>query len=64
MIDFVKLIGLHNKKEKCLVCEKPVGNDAAIMKYKYGGGEGQAFVCKKCADTLDRPKLGDIDEPI
>jgi len=64
MIDFLKLIGLHNQKEKCLVCEKPAGKDAAIMRYKFEGGEGEAFVCKKCADALEKPKLGDLDETI
>lgn len=64
MIDFLRLIGLHNQKEKCLVCQKTAGDDAAIVNYKYEGGEGQAFVCKKCADELEKPKLGDIDEPI
>lgn len=64
MIDFLKLIGLHNKKEKCLVCGCAVDDSAAVMNYKYEGGEGQAFVCKKCADQLEKSKLGDIDEAL
>lgn len=64
MIDFLKLIGLHNNREKCLVCGKSAGKDAAVMRYKYEGGEGEAFVCKKCADELDKPKLGDLDETL
>ena len=62
MTDFLKLIGLHNRKEKCLVCEKTAGGEAAVLRYRYQGGEGEAFVCKKCADNLEKSKLGDEDE--
>lgn len=59
MIDFFRLIGLHNKKEKCLICNKTVTDDASIVNYKYQGGTGQAFICKKCADEMDKTKLDD-----
>lgn len=57
MIDFLKRISLHNKKETCLVCNKPVGDDAAVVNYKYLNGTGQAFVCKKCADDMDQTSI-------
>ena len=64
MIDFLKRISLHNNKEKCLVCRKPAGRDAAIVNFKYRGGSGQAFVCKKCADQMDKTKLDDDYESL
>jgi hypothetical protein len=64
MIDFLKRISLHNNKEKCLVCRKSAGKDAAVVNFKYQGGTGQAFVCKKCADELDKTKMDDIDESL
>jgi hypothetical protein len=57
MINFLKKISLHNNEETCLVCSKPAGKDAAVVNYKYQSGTGQAFVCKKCADELDKTKL-------
>lgn len=59
-----KLIEKHNKKAKCLICEKPVGDDAAVVKYSYQGGEDQAFICKACADDMDQNRLDGIDDAI
>lgn len=59
MIDFLRLIGLHNNKEKCLICDKKAGKDAAVVNFKHQDGISQAFVCKKCADQMDKSKLDD-----
>lgn len=64
MIDFLKRISLHNKKEKCLVCGKTAGDGAAVVNFKYQGGTGQAYVCKKCADQMDKTKLDDDYESL
>lgn len=59
-----KLISFHNKKEKCLICESTVGENAGVVEYRYQGGIGKAFVCEKCADEMNQNNLGDIDEAI
>lgn len=64
MIDFLRLIGLHNKKEKCLICSETVGKDAAVIKYSCADGEQQAFLCEKCASEFDQTRLGGEDEAI
>ena len=60
-----KLIERHNNKAKCLVCEKIVKKDAAIVEYRYDGGIGKAFLCKVCEEEFGKTQLnGDIDEAI
>lgn len=61
MINFLKQISLHNGKEKCLVCSKPAGKGAAVVNFRYQGGTGQAFVCKQCADEMDKTHLDDTN---
>ena len=59
-----RLINRHNGKEKCLVCDAPVGKDAAVVEYKYQDGKGQAFLCEKCEAEFNQSKLDDIDEAL
>jgi hypothetical protein len=61
-----KLISRHNGREKCLVCEKIVGKDAAVVEYRYDGGMGKAFLCDSCEKEFGQTQLsdGDIDEAI
>lgn len=59
-----KLINRHNGKEKCLVCDAPVGRDAAIVEYRYHSGKGQAFLCSECEEEFNTTSLGDIDEAL
>lgn len=56
-----KLISLHNKKEKCLICEKPVGDNAAIVEYSYADGIGKAFICETCSNEMNETRLEDED---
>ena len=57
-----KLIERHNNKAKCLICEKTVSQDAAVVEYRYDGGTGQAFLCAKCEEEMNNSKLDDIDD--
>jgi len=54
------------KKQKpshpCLVCNKKIGKDYSIVNYTYLGGQGTAYVCKKCSDEMNTPNMNeDID---
>lgn len=59
-----KLIDRHNNKAKCLICDKTVEKDAAVVEYKYDGGIGKAFLCKECEIEFGQTKLDDIDDAI
>ena len=42
------------KKYKCLVCDKPVGESAPTVKYRYENNRvGTARLCNKCANRLE-----------
>ena len=56
-----KLVQRHNGTAKCLICEKGVPKDAAVIEYKYDGGIGKAFLCEKCETEMNTPKM-DLDD--
>lgn len=48
------------KKHKCLMCEKRIGDSSPIVRYSYEGGKiGEARLCNKCANKLERVKEDD-----
>lgn len=59
-----KLINRHNGKEKCLVCERSVGKDAAVIEYKHMDGMDKAFLCKACEKKFGETKMDGIDEAV
>ena len=48
----------------CLTCGKKIGKDYSEVRYKYKDGEGTAYICKSCAEEMDKPKTdeGDLDD--
>lgn len=57
-----KLIERHNKKAKCLICEKAVLQDAAVIEYQYKDGIGKAFLCPQCEKEMSKSNLDFDDE--
>lgn len=53
---------LRNDKNLCLICNKNAGKNPAIVQYKYEGGLGEAFLCDKCDDSMNKTKMEDIYE--
>ena len=52
----------RNDKNVCLICGKNAGDNPAIVQYKYDGGLGTAPLCDKCAEEMDKDKVGEIDD--
>lgn len=56
------------KKYKCLICNKRIGDNSAIVKYKYGpeGASeiGEARLCNKCAKSFEKTDMEEtFNEP-
>lgn len=50
------------KKHVCLICEKRIGDDSAVVRYRYAEDQmGEARLCNKCANKLDKAEV-DTDE--
>ena len=41
----------------CLMCESSVGKNPAEVRYKYRDGEGVAYLCKECSDSVNQDTI-------
>ena len=52
-------------KKRCIICDVKVGNNPAHIRYKYIENDepkiGTAFLCKKCAETMDQSTQTETD---
>jgi hypothetical protein len=52
----------QSSSHPCLVCNKKIGKDYSEVRYKYQGGTGTAYVCKKCSEEMNKPNVNkDVD---
>ena len=50
------------KKYKCLICEKRIGDNSAVVRYRYEHDNiGEARICNKCANKFDKPEV-EVDD--
>lgn len=62
MINIFGRFKTQKSSHPCLVCNKNIGKDYSEVRYTYKGGQGTAYVCKKCSDEMDKSNMDeDID---
>ena len=49
---------IFKKRVKCFICDGPVNEDGATLKYRYMGAKGKAEIgdlnlCKSCGDKME-----------
>jgi hypothetical protein len=47
--------------KECLICADAVGDNPSEVRYKYQDGEGVAYLCKKCSDSMNKDKVDSAD---
>lgn len=50
------------KKYKCLICEKGIGENSAVVRYRYEKDNmGEARICHKCANKFEKAEV-EVDD--